>query len=82
MTTAADLPYTAFAFRPDDIILLGRESGGVPEAVHAAADARLLVPMRPGMRSINVALTGAMVLGEALRQTSGFPPLVPRAGIG
>lgn len=82
MTTTADLPYTAFAFRPDDIILLGRESGGAPEAVHAAADARLLVPMRPGMRSINVALTGAMVLGEALRQTGGFPSLVSRTGIG
>jgi tRNA (cytidine/uridine-2'-O-)-methyltransferase len=53
----------------------------VPDAVHAAADARLLVPMRPAMRSINVALTGAMVLGEALRQTAGFPPLQPRVGL-
>jgi tRNA (cytidine/uridine-2'-O-)-methyltransferase len=81
LTTGADVPYTGFAFRPGDAILLGRESGGVPDAVHAAADARLLVPMRPAMRSINVALTGAMVLGEALRQTAGFPPLQPRVGL-
>lgn len=81
LTTRADAPYTGFAFRADDVILLGRESGGVPDAVHAAADARLLIPMRPAMRSINVALTGAMVLGEALRQTAGFPPVPLRAGI-
>ena len=54
-------------------LLLGRESSGVPEEVHAAADARILVPMRPGLRSLNVAAAAAMVLGEALRQTGGFP---------
>ena len=69
MTTAATRPYVDFAFRAEDIILLGRESGGVPETVHHAADARLVVPIRPGLRSINVATAAAMVLGEALRQT-------------
>ena len=73
LTTRGTLPYHRFMFRPDDILLLGRESAGVPEEVHARADARLLVPMRSGLRSLNVALVGAMVLGEALRQTRGFP---------
>jgi tRNA (cytidine/uridine-2'-O-)-methyltransferase len=53
--------------------MVGRESAGVPEAVHAAADARLRIPMRPGLRSINVAVAAAMVLGEAMRQTNLFP---------
>lgn len=52
--------------------MVGRESAGVPEEVHAKADARVIVPLRPGMRSINVAVTAAMVLGEALRQLDGF----------
>jgi tRNA (cytidine/uridine-2'-O-)-methyltransferase len=73
MTTKATLAYTDFAFAPGDTILLGRESAGVPDAVHEAADARLRVPMREGLRSINVAQAGAMVLGEALRQVRGFP---------
>ncbi|HUK08155.1 MAG TPA: tRNA (cytidine(34)-2'-O)-methyltransferase [Stellaceae bacterium] len=73
LTTRGTLPYHRFMFRPDDVLLLGRESAGVPEQVHARADARLLIPMRPGLRSLNVALAGAMVLGEALRQTRGFP---------
>ncbi len=72
-TTRADLPYTAFRFAPADLVLLGRESAGVPETVHARADARVTIPMRPGLRSINVALAGAMLVGEALRQTGGFP---------
>jgi tRNA (cytidine/uridine-2'-O-)-methyltransferase len=72
MTTAGTIPYFDFAFQPDDCILLGRESGGVPTAVHQAADARLVIPMVPGLRSINVAVAAAMVIGEALRQTSGF----------
>ena len=71
-TTQAATPYTAFAFAADDVLLFGRESGGVPEAVHEPADARLMIPMRPGMRSLNVASSAAMVLGEALRQTGGF----------
>jgi tRNA (cytidine/uridine-2'-O-)-methyltransferase len=73
LTTKASLPYHRFAFRPDDTLLLGRESAGVPEHVHRTADARLRIPLRPGMRSLNVALAAAIVLGEALRQTEGFP---------
>ena len=75
LTTRADLSYLDFAFRPGDTLLLGRESAGVPEEVHAAADARLRIPMRDGMRSLNVAVAAAMVLGEALRQTAGFARL-------
>lgn len=74
LTTRATLSYTGFAFAPDDVILMGRESAGVPDEVHAAAQARLRIPMRPEARSINVAQAAAMVLGEALRQTDGFPP--------
>lgn len=77
LTTAASQPYTQFAFRPDDTLLVGRESAGVPQDVHAGADARLLIPLRPGMRSLNVAQAAAMVLGEALRQTDGFPAAFP-----
>jgi len=73
LTTRASLAYHRFAFRPDDTLLLGRESAGVPEAVHEAAAARLAIPLRPGLRSLNVALAAAMVLGEALRQTEQFP---------
>jgi tRNA (cytidine/uridine-2'-O-)-methyltransferase len=73
LTTRAALPYTGFAFAEGDTLLLGRESAGVPDEVHDAADARLRIPLRPGLRSLNVALAGAMVLGEALRQTQRFP---------
>jgi tRNA (cytidine/uridine-2'-O-)-methyltransferase len=66
------MAYTDFGFSPGDILLFGRESAGVPDEIHAAADARLLIPMRPGMRSLNVASAAAMALGEALRQTGGF----------
>jgi tRNA (cytidine/uridine-2'-O-)-methyltransferase len=55
----------------NDVLLFGRESSGVPDAVHAAADARLTIPMQPGLRSLNVAMACAMVVGEALRQTGG-----------
>jgi tRNA (cytidine/uridine-2'-O-)-methyltransferase len=71
LTTHAEMPYTAFAFHPGDTLLVGRESAGVPEAVHRVADARLSIPMRAGMRSLNVAVAAAMVLGEAMRQTGG-----------
>jgi tRNA (cytidine/uridine-2'-O-)-methyltransferase len=77
LTTRAALPYPSFGFRADDTLLLGRESAGVPDAVHDAADARLRIPLRPGQRSINVALAAAMVLGEALRQTNEFPTEPP-----
>lgn len=73
LTTVADSLYTGFRFRDDDILLMGRESAGVPDAVHAAADARLRIPLRAGARSLNVAVAAAMALGEALRQTNGFP---------
>lgn len=73
LTTRAPLPYHRFVFEPDDILLLGRETEGVPDDVHAAADARLRIPMREGARSLNVALASAMVLGEALRQTGLWP---------
>jgi tRNA (cytidine/uridine-2'-O-)-methyltransferase len=69
LTTKAETPYTCFAFRSDDILLLGRESSGVNEEVQRRADARISIPMRNGMRSLNVAIACAMVLGEALRQT-------------
>jgi tRNA (cytidine/uridine-2'-O-)-methyltransferase len=73
-TTKAAMPYTGFAFGASDVVLVGRESAGVPDEVHAAADARVVVPMRPGLRSLNVAVAAAMILGEALRQTGAFPP--------
>jgi tRNA (cytidine/uridine-2'-O-)-methyltransferase len=73
LTTAGDVSHADFAFRPDDRIIVGRESAGVPPEVHEAANERLVIPMRPGLRSINVALATAMVLGEAMRQTGGFP---------
>ncbi len=72
-TTKGAMPYTEFQYQPGDIILVGRESAGVPDEVHAAADARIIVPMQAGMRSLNVAVTAAMILGEALRQTHSFP---------
>ena len=72
LTTKAAQSYAGFTFAPSDNLLMGRESAGVPLEVHEAADARLLIPMRPGMRSLNVAQAAAMVLGEALRQTGGF----------
>ena len=68
-TTAASMPYLDYRFEADDILLFGRELAGVPQQVHASADARLLIPMRPGLRSLNVAIAAAMAAGEALRQT-------------
>ena len=75
LTAHADLPFTGHAFSPRDTLLLGRESAGVPEAVHAVAAARIRVPMRPGLRSLNIAVAAALVVGEALRQTDGFATL-------
>lgn len=68
LSTKAVAPYTGFAFVGGDILLFGRESAGVPEEVHESADARVTIPMRNGARSINVALSVAMVAGEAIRQ--------------
>jgi len=72
LSTGAATAYTEFAFDPSDSLLFGRETGGVPPDVHDAADARLTIPMKTGMRSLNVAVAASMVLGEALRQTNGF----------
>ena len=77
LTTKADNAYTDFTFTESDILLLGRESAGVPPEIHDMVDHRLLIPMTEGMRSINVALSASMVLGEALRQTDGFPTHSP-----
>jgi tRNA (cytidine/uridine-2'-O-)-methyltransferase len=75
LTTKGEIVYTAFAFHSEDTLLLGRESAGVPEAVHRAADARLRIPMQAHLRSLNVAVAAAMALGEALRQTGTPLPL-------
>ena len=75
LTTKASASAYEAAYRPDDILLLGRETAGVPEAVAADADLRVRIPMRQDMRSLNVAVAGSLVLGEALRQTNGFAAL-------
>ena len=71
-STKAALPYTEFAFQTNDILLMGRETSGVPPAVHDAAAARLLIPLKPGNRSLNVAIACAILTAEALRQLDGF----------
>lgn len=73
LTTSGNASYAEFAFQPVDTLLVGRESAGVPAEVHAAADVRLVIPMRPGVRSLNVALAAAIGLAEALRQTGALP---------
>ena len=75
LSTKAPLSYLDFTFSEHDTLLLGRESAGVPEAVHATAAARIRIPMAEGCRSLNVAVAGALALGEALRQTGGFAAL-------
>ena len=75
LTTAGAERLPGASFRADDILLMGRESAGVPADVHDAADLRVRIPLQPGARSLNVALAAAMVLSEALRQTSGFEKL-------
>jgi tRNA (cytidine/uridine-2'-O-)-methyltransferase len=73
MTTTGDVALHSFVFASADTLLLGRETAGVPEFVHRMAAARVMIPMVPGARSINVAMAGAIALAEALRQTDGFP---------
>jgi len=73
LTTSGTVRYDGFSFRDDDTLMVGRESSGVPDSVHAAADVRIRIPMLPGNRSLNVAVAAAIVLGEALRQTGGLP---------
>jgi tRNA (cytidine/uridine-2'-O-)-methyltransferase len=75
LTTKSSTSAYGFSFRTGDILMLGRESAGVPPEVAEIADARLRIPMQPGLRSINVAVAGSMILGEALRQTSRFTEL-------
>jgi len=72
-TTRAATPFHDFAFAPGDVLLFGRESAGVPDDVHDAADARLLIPLAPGARSLNVVTAATLALGEALRQIKAFP---------
>ena len=74
-TTRSAISYLDHGFEARDLLLFGRESAGVPEEVHQAADARLVIPMREGLRSLNVAVAAAMVAGEALRQTGGMPAI-------
>ena len=74
LTTRAKATHTAFRFSVADTLLFGRESAGVPEDVHAAVADRIKIPIQAGFRSLNVAVAAAIVLGEALRQTGGFPP--------
>jgi tRNA (cytidine/uridine-2'-O-)-methyltransferase len=71
-TTSGTQSYLDYRFTSDDVLLFGRESAGVAKEVHEAADARLVIPMRAGLRSLNVAMAAAMVAGEALRQTGGM----------
>ena len=71
LTTHAAVSYLDVGFAASDTLLLGRESAGVPAAVHAAADVRIAIPLKPGLRSLNIAVAAAMVAGEALRQTGG-----------
>ena len=72
MTTKASVPYPAFSFVSGDILLAGRESSGVPDDVHATVQGRVAIPMKGGLRSLNVVNATAMIVGEALRQTNGF----------
>ena len=72
LTTKAAVPHIECPFESTDSLLLGRESAGVPEEVHASADLRVRIPMRPGLRSLNVAMAAAIVAGEAMRQL-GYP---------
>lgn len=72
-TTRGATPFHDFAFEPDDVLLFGRESAGVPDEVHAAADARVFIPLAAGARSLNVVTAATLALGEALRQIKAFP---------
>ena len=72
LTSHGAVSHLEFAFQPGDILMLGRESAGVPDAVHEAVDGRVRIPMQAGLRSLNIAVAAAIVLGEALRQTGGF----------
>jgi tRNA (cytidine/uridine-2'-O-)-methyltransferase len=79
LTTSGERCYLEHRYRTDDVLLLGRESAGVPDEVHAAADASLVIPIARGLRSLNVAMAAAIVLGEALRQTGGIATVAAQA---
>ncbi len=79
-TTKASTSYVSHQFLRQDIVLLGRESEGVPEPVHEMAEIRLQIPMRAGNRSLNLAVSAAMMMGEALRQLDGFTDVAPQKG--
>ena len=79
LTTHGATPHIAFAFAAKDTLLLGRESAGVPQDVHDIADARVRIPLMPHLRSLNIAVAAALVAGEALRQTDGFPQIATRS---
>ena len=79
LTTRGDTALPDFTFRGDDTVMVGRESAGVPDEVHAVADARVAIPLAAGARSLNVALAAALALGEALRQTRQWPQTLPLA---
>jgi tRNA (cytidine/uridine-2'-O-)-methyltransferase len=76
-TTKGAQSFHGFEFRAGDTLLFGRESAGAPEEAHAAADARLYIPLAPGARSLNLTVSAAIALSEALRQTHGFPTGAP-----
>ena len=73
LTSAGDTRLTDAMFQPDDILLMGRESAGLPAELHERADLRVRIPMAPGFRSLNLAVATGIALGEALRQTGQFP---------
>ena len=73
LTTKSTQPYFDFSFDSTDRIMVGRESGGVPEIIHNSADVRLNIPINPEYRSVNVAIALAIVAGEALKQTQLYP---------
>jgi tRNA (cytidine/uridine-2'-O-)-methyltransferase len=77
LTTHGAVAHTAFAFASSDTLLLGRESAGVPAEIHALADSRVRIPLRQHLRSLNIAVAAAIVAGEALRQTNGYPAAGP-----
>lgn len=81
-TTHGSVRHVDYAFADGDVLLMGRESAGVPEAVHARADGRVVIPMRPGLRSINLAVAAGIVLAEALRQTGGFGDIAGTPAVG
>ena len=72
LTTKGATPYCNYAYRDNDILLLGQESQGAPDFVHEAATGRVVIPMAPELRSLNIAVAASMVLGEGLRQTNHF----------